>query len=51
MKKVGVGWGTGVCIGQTYTRRTCTLGELVSGELDWVNLYWAKDPRPMKGVL
>jgi len=27
-------------------RRTCTLGKLVLRELDWANLYWAKDPRP-----
>jgi len=36
-KRTG-GEGTGVCIGQN-----CTLGEL-----DWANLHWSKDRRPMK---
>jgi len=32
-------------------RQTCTLGELVLGEHDWANLYWAKDPGPIRLAL
>jgi len=27
--------------------RTCKVGELASGKLDWANLHWAKDRRPV----
>jgi len=32
-------------------RRTCAVGELALGELDWANSHWVKDRRPKKYIM